>query len=85
MLAVTAAVLALGTLLVVTSTAAAGGTPGCPPPSAQLAAVQPGEFDCAAPYEPHLANLTPTTVGEPLDTQVVETPTGTTTLPAAAP
>jgi hypothetical protein len=83
--AITAAVLAFGALLVMASTAAAGGAPGCPPPSAQLIAAQPSApsgFNCAAR---DATNLTPTTVSEPVDVDVVETPTGTTTLPDTAP
>jgi hypothetical protein len=86
--AVTAALLALASLLAMTSTTSASGDPGCPPPSAQLSAAQPGapsEFKCAALDETYLTDPSPTTVSEPVDGDVVQTPTGTTTLPGTAP
>ncbi len=83
--AVTTGVLALASLLVMTSTAAAGRDPGCPPPSAQLNAAQPSaQSTCAALDGPHLTS-TPIIVDEPLDVAVNQTPTGTTTLPATTP
>lgn len=86
--AVTAALLALASLLAMTSTTSASGDPGCPPPSAQLSAAQlsaPAESICAALDEAPLTNPTPTTNGEPVNVNVVQTPTGTTTLPGTAP
>jgi hypothetical protein len=82
--AVTAALLALATLLMMTSSAAASGEPGCPPPSAQLAAAQP-EPNCSALGESFLTSLSPAVVNESVEADVVQTPTGTTTLPDAAP
>jgi hypothetical protein len=87
MMVVTAAVLALGLLLVTTARATAGG-PGCPPPSAQLAAAQPStptEVDCGALDEIQTNKPTSTPVAETLDVDVTQTPTETTTQPVSAP
>jgi hypothetical protein len=84
MVAVTAAVFGLAALLVMTSTAAAGGDPGCPPPSAQLASTQP-QLNCSAVGETHLTTLPSTLIGEPVEVDFARTPTGTTTLPGTAP
>jgi hypothetical protein len=84
MVAVTATVLAVAALLVMTSTAAAGGDPGCPPPSAQLASTQP-ELNCRALDSTPSTMLSSPPVSEPAEVDLARTPTGTTTLPGTAP